>query len=751
MAESQAVADEALKKLEDQLTCAICLDSFKQPKMLNCFHVFCEHCLQRLVVQEREGQLSLRCPTCRRSTLLPQATGVSSLQSAFYVHHLFDVQNALEKTKEPKKVQCEKCTKVSRPATSFCRDCGQFVCASCVDVHANWKEMSSHEIVSVDQLQGEVTKHVPPKKVTHFCLKHKDQQLRLYCETCEELICHDCTVRLHKGHQYDLISDTFEGHKTEISASVEPVKKQKSIVSEKLTGINERFTKITNQRDQIEADIHKNVRSLIEMLKRREAELVSQLDQLVQPKLKNLAAQRDEVETILAQLDSCLTVVAESLKTGSQEEILKMKKGVMNQIENMTAEFNEEALTPCEVADVGITILPSLANDCRHIRDFYIKPSAEKSYATGRGLEVAMVNEKTTTFVYTLDHNENPYTSHAYKMTTSCQLVSDMDSNAMINGDVRQVKDNQYEISYQPSSIGSHQLHIKIDGKHIKASPFAVTVKRPIEKMGTPIKIITGLKKPWGVAVNKKGEIIVVEYGAHRVSVYSRAGEKLLSFGSKGSGFGQFNGPRGVAVDDDGNILVADTQNHRIQKFTEDGKFIASVGSEGDKQLQFNLPTGIAIHPVNKMVYVSESCNYRVQILNPDLTAHGVFGSEGYGTGKFSFPKGIATDSIGNVYVGEERSDTRVQVFSAKGEHLRWLGDKLSYPFDISIDSNDTIYVCDMNNHRICIFDLNGKLIRSFGSEGTLPGQFNCPYGIAVDKSGLIYVCDYLNDCMQIF
>ena len=749
MAESQAVADEALKKLEDQLTCAICLDSFKQPKMLNCFHVFCEHCLQRLVVQEREGQLSLRCPTCRRSTLLPQATGVSSLQSAFYVHHLFDVQNVLEKTKEPKKVQCEKCTKVSRPATSFCRDCGQFVCASCVDVHANWKEMSSHEIVSVDQLQGEVTKHVPPKKVTHFCLKHKEQQLRLYCETCEELICHDCTVRLHKGHQYDLIGDTFERHKTEISASVDPVKKQKGIVSEKLTGINVRFTKITNQRDQIEADIHKNVRSLIEMLTRREAELVSQLDQVVQPKLKNLAAQRDEVETILAQLDSCLTVVAESLKTGSEEEILKMKKGVMKQIENMTAEFNEEALTPCEVADVEITILPSLANDCGLLGDIYIK---EKSYANGRGLEVAMVNERATAFVYVIDQKEKPYTHHAHTITLSCQLVSNMDSNAMINGDVRQVKDNQYEISYRPSFIGRHQLHLKIDNKHIKASPFAVTVNRSIEKLGTPIKTITGLKYPWGVAVNKKGEIVVVENTiAHCVSVYSRAGEKLRSFGSYGSEFGQFSQPRGVAVDDNGNILVADTKNNRIQKFTEDGKFIASVGSGGNKQLQFNLPTGVAIHPVNKMVYVTESCNHRVQILNPDLTAHGVFGSAGSNKGQFPYPRGIAFDSTGNVYVGEDRSDTRVQIFSAKGEHLRWLGDKLNCPRDITIDFNDTIYVCDSDNHQICIFDTNGKLIRSFGTKGTLPGQFNCPYGIAVNKSGLIYVSDYYNGRVQIF
>ena len=276
MAESQvAVADKALKKLEDQLTCAVCLDDFKQPKMLNCFHVFCEQCLQRLVVQERQGQVSIRCPTCRRSTLLPSATSVSGLQSAFHVHHLLEIQDALKKMKEPKSVQCEKCKKVSRVATSFCRDCGQFICATCADVHVNWDDFSSHEVVSVDQLQSEVSKHVPPKKVTFMCSKHKDEQLRLYCETCEDLICHDCTVRVHKGHQYDLISDTFEEHKADIKASLGPIGKQKSIVKDRLKGLNARHCDVSEQRDRLKADIHREIQSFIDILRRREAELVN--------------------------------------------------------------------------------------------------------------------------------------------------------------------------------------------------------------------------------------------------------------------------------------------------------------------------------------------------------------------------------------------------------------------------------------------------------------------------------------------
>ena len=750
MAESQAVAKQALEKLEDQLTCAVCLDAFKDPKMLNCFHVFCKDCLQRLVVQDRQGQLSLCCPTCRRSTPLPPTTSVSGLQSAFHVHHLFEIQDALEKMKEPQKVQCEKCKKVSRPATSFCRDCGQFICATCSDVHANWEEFSSHEVVSMDQLKGDVSKHVPPKKLTHFCSKHKDQELRLYCETCEELICHDCTIRLHQGHQYDLISDTFEGHKADITASLEPVEKHMGITSNKLKQLDARCTEITEQRALVKANIHKEICGFIEMLKRREVELVGQVDQLVEPKLKNLAAQRDEIETIQAQLGSCLSFVKESLRTGSQGEIVKMRKKVVKQIKEMTTELNADALTPCEVANVGFVTAPNFSEDCSRVGSAYLQVIArENCYATGKGLEVATVNKKATASVYALDRLGRPCVCNIERIT--CQLISDSDAKT-IEGGIMKIKDNQYEISYCSASLGRHKLHVKFDGEHIKASPFAVLVRRVFKQLGTPIMTITGLSNPWGVVVNKKGEIIIAESGAHCISVYSQSGEKLRSFGSKGSGQGQFNGPRGVVVDDDGNILVADTWNNGIQKFTADGMFITAVGCKRNKPLQFSLPTGIAIHPVSKRVYVSESLNYRVQILNPDLTPHSMFGNAGSGKGQFYEPRGIAFDSEQNVYVGENCDNTHIQVFTANGEHLRWLGNtKLNRPHDVGIDSNDTIYVCDTNNHQICIFDSTGTLLHSFGTKGELPGQFNSPHGLTVDKNGLIYVSDCGNGHVQIF
>ena len=123
-----------------------------------------------------------------------------------------------------------------------------------------------------------------------------------------------------------------------------------------------------------------------------------------------------------------------------------------------------------------------------------------------------------------------------------------------------------------------------------EGSPFSVTVKLPVEKLGTPIQTWSNLQNPWGVAVNGKGEVVVAELGAHCVSVFSPHGEKLQSFGTFGSGEGQFVGPTGVAVDGEGNLVVVDRLNNRIQQFTADGHFLKTVGSAGSGTLQFNSP-----------------------------------------------------------------------------------------------------------------------------------------------------------------
>ena len=127
------------------------------------------------------------------------------------------------------------------------------------------------------------------------------------------------------------------------------------------------------------------------------------------------------------------------------------------------------------------------------------------------------------------------------------------------------------------------------------------------------------MKGPWGVAVNQRGEIIVAENGAHCVSIFSPSGEKLRSFGSKGSLLIHFGITCGVAVDDE-KVLVVDHTNHCIKTFTPYCIVVTTVGKSSRKPREFCYLMGIGIHPLNKKVYVTDRDNQCIQILNSDLT-----------------------------------------------------------------------------------------------------------------------------------
>ena len=98
------------------------------------------------------------------------------------------------------------------------------------------------------------------------------------------------------------------------------MEKQLGIINKALAQLNARCGEISDQQEAIEADIHNNVRRLHEFLDVRKTELISQLHQITQAKLKGLAVQKDQIETTQAQLSSCLEFMRESLKTGNQGE-----------------------------------------------------------------------------------------------------------------------------------------------------------------------------------------------------------------------------------------------------------------------------------------------------------------------------------------------------------------------------------------------------------------------------------------------
>ena len=305
---------------------------------------------------------------------------------------------------------------------------------------------------------------------------------------------------------------------------------------------------------------------------------------------------------------------------------------------------------------------------------------------------------------------------------------------------------SQYEVTYTPVSRGRHKLHVQVNDREINGSPFTVTVYPDPKQLGHPVRTVTGLDWPYGIAFNNREEMIVSECRSHRLSILDTRGQKIRTFGSRGDSPHHMNGPTGITTDDSSNIYVS--SRHKLQKFTSTGELIKCVGRKGGKEGEFDDPRGLTLR--DNLVYVCDCNNHRIQIFDLDLNFVRSIGSCGSGRGEFDEPSDVKFDAAGNMYVAD-RSNGRVQVMDSSGRFIREFGrGKLTWPSGLLI-ADKCVYVSDVSGNCIVVYETSGQYVTSFGRPGLNEGQFHGPVCITSCVDGFIHVCDYGNGRVQIF
>ncbi len=153
---------------------------------------------------------------------------------------------------------------------------------------------------------------------------------------------------------------------------------------------------------------------------------------------------------------------------------------------------------------------------------------------------------------------------------------------------------------------------------------------------------------PADVCVAPSGDLYIADgYGNSSVHRFSPEGDYISSFGSPGSGPGQFRVPHSIRVSNDGRVYVADRENHRVQVFTPEGEFIS-------EWTDFKCPMGVHID-ANQVVYVTDQVpRISMYSLDGELLARGR---------TFEGAHQVYTDSQGNIY-GVDTASQRLQRFA---------------------------------------------------------------------------------------
>ncbi|WP_146151718.1 hypothetical protein [Ahniella affigens] len=228
------------------------------------------------------------------------------------------------------------------------------------------------------------------------------------------------------------------------------------------------------------------------------------------------------------------------------------------------------------------------------------------------------------------------------------------------------------------------------------------------------------------IAVDAQGNAYITSHSANRVYKYDRLGNLVTSWGSTGTGNGQFGGAYGITVDDSGNVYVADRGNNRIQKFDSAGSYLLQWGSTGSGNGQFNGPAMLATD--GSWIYATDESNHRVQKFSLTGTYVRQWGTNGTGNSQFQNPAGITVDRHrGQVYVAEFTGN-RIQQFSEFGDFVKVITESVSGtgalngPRGLTTDQRGNLYCADGNNARVVQYNDNGTYLGTISVTGVANG-----------------------------
>ncbi|XP_011383479.1 tripartite motif-containing protein 3 isoform X2 [Pteropus medius] len=660
------------------LVCSICLDRYRCPKVLPCLHTFCERCLQNYIPAQ---SLTLSCPVCRQTSILPEQ-GVSALQNNFFISSLMEaMQQAPDGAHDPE------------------------------DPHP------------LSAVAGRPLS----------CPNHEGKTMEFYCEACETAMCGECRAGEHREHGTVLLRDVVEQHKAALQRQLEAVRGRLPQLSAAIALVGGISQQLQERKAEALAQISAAFEDLEQALQQRKQALVSDLEAICGAKQKVLQTQLDTLRQGQEHIGSSCSFAEQALRLGSAPEVLLVRKHMRERLAALAAQAFPER--PHENAQLELVLeVDGLRRSVLNLGALLTtNATAHETVATGEGLRQALVGQPASLTVTTKDKDGR------LVRTGSAELRAELTGpdGTRLPVPVVDHKNGTYELVYTARCEGELLLSVLLYGQPVRGSPFRVRALRPGDLPPSPDDVKRRVKSPGGPGSHVRQKAV-----RRPSSMYSTGGKRkdnpiedelVFRVGSRGREKGEFTnlqgvsaassgrivvadsnnqciqtkigagrlmGPKGVAVDRNGHIIVVDNKSCCVFTFQPNGKLVGRFGGRGATDRHFAGPHFVAVNNKNEIV-VTDFHNHSVKVYSADGEFLFKFGSHGEGNGQFNAPTGVAVDSNGNIIVADW-GNSRIQVFDSSGSFLSYINtsaEPLYGPQGLALTSDGHVVVADAGNH----------------------------------------------------
>lgn len=261
-------------------------------------------------------------------------------------------------------------------------------------------------------------------------------------------------------------------------------------------------------------------------------------------------------------------------------------------------------------------------------------------------------------------------------------------------------------------------------------------------------------KEIGAVGTDRQDNVYVFNRGEHPMIVFDSDGNFLKSWGE-----GVFPRAHGLHMAPDDTVWLTDDGDHTVRQCTLDGKILLEIGIPGKpapymSNQPFHRCTHTALSPTGDIYVADGYGNAAVHKFNPKGKLLKSWGAPGTDPGEFNIVHNIVCDDDGWVYVAD-RENHRIQVFDGQGRYeTQW--NNLHRPCALFMPKGCQHCLVgelgpgmpvnrNMPNigPRISVLDRTGKRIARLGNQagfGMEPDRFMAPHGLAMDSHGDLYV-----------
>ncbi|XP_038058814.1 protein PML-like [Patiria miniata] len=629
-------AQSLLEKISvDHVECSICTNRFNQPKVLDCLHSFCLECLQQLSQGKEAVDSKLKCPLCRRETTTQH---VGDLPDNFTLSALVEEVTMQEKLLEGQgsEIKCQSCNE-GNPAASRCMDCDHFLCQECQRAHGRLAMLTSHQVYDLAQLRSGEIAYRSKLREAPKCGKHRDQNLSIYCNSCEQLVCTTCCILDHTKPEHSLISlpEALERCKQEVAEVTVIAEHRKVDFRIAMEEIDVSNKKLDANFDDVRKKISVKADEEVAKIRQEEHKLKQELEKIYQDRVKTFGTSQATNNTEMSETERKLDEVNRLMAQASCFEIVDLKQKLLRNLKKQTQRFPRKVPSSLSFVEFeeGQSSLGELAKSGSEagleaasteqtppVRPLRNKDIGGKWYLK---IQITQFGQKQTKFrrvfgVAVFSNGEILATDMGHKML----------------------------ISYAPGT-GKPQAPARPQGLQIKS-----------------------LGNPSCVAVNKDDQLVLLDKLA--VKIFDRKHQPLHKFKP---GEGPNITPTCLAVDDNNLIAVGYEKTEEISLHEPDGSLIRTlpapmIGSHLTISKQRLIFTCWEKKKLASMDYVGG------KVFSSDIPCdmHGIWG-----------PTGVCCDNSGHIFVAVHGwLSGGIFKFSSEGRILGCVISECKFPASIT-------------------------------------------------------------------